>query len=96
MTKKMIFGDIVTIVILISLCVIVPLFVIPEKKDNNTIFVSVGKDVTHEISLNENITFSPDDGHTYVTVSNGLAYISSSDCPDKLCMEMRKADKNGG
>ncbi len=92
----MIFGDIVLVCVILALCVILPLIFVNDEKNENTVVVSVDGVKTHEISLFEDTVFSPDGGHTYVTVRDGEAFISKSDCPDGLCMKMRKADSNGG
>lgn len=95
MTKRMLVGDIAVVVLILVLCSVLP-FLFWGKTESSIAIVTVDAEVTHEIPLDENTTFSPDGGHTYVTVSEGFAYISSSDCPDGLCMKMKKADKNGG
>ena len=91
----MLVGDIAVVVLILVLCSVLP-FLLGGKTESSIAIVTVDTEVTHEIPLDENTTFSPDGGHTYVTVSEGFAYISSSDCPDGLCMKMKKADKNGG
>ncbi len=92
----MIFGDIVLVCVILALCATLPLILNANKNEENTVIVSVDGELTHELSLYEDTVFSPDGGHTYVTVNDGKAFISKSDCPDGLCMKMKKADSNGG
>jgi len=92
----MILGDIVLVCIILALCATLPLIFANNEKNENMVVVSVDGVQTHEHSLLEDAVFSPDGGHTYVTVKGGKAYISKSDCPDGLCMKMKGVDKNGG
>ena len=92
MNKKMLVGDILLNIVILSLCIVIPLFIRHNESEDKKVVVSVGSKVTHTIPLSDDVVFSPDGEHTYVTVKDGKAYISLSDCPDGLCMKMKKAE----
>lgn len=93
MTKKMLFGDVLLIFVILSLCVVIPLFVHHNESEDKIVIISVGSDIIYTAPISEDVEFSPDAGHTYVTVKDGKAYVSCSDCSDGLCMKMKPVEK---
>lgn len=50
----------------------------------------------YSLSSNQEITFySEDGGYNILIIKDNEAYISDSDCPDKLCRQQGRIRKNG-
>jgi len=83
-------------ILIISLCIAFPLLISYNDEGSGSVEVLLGSDVVKVLPLGTDTEFSPDGGHTVVCIRNGSAYISDSDCPDRLCMEMSPVTKDGG
>lgn len=89
-------GDIVINILIFVFCI--AFFTVLRYNYAKTSAVTVtldGKNVK-TLDLSQNTSFSPDGGHTVITVKDGKAYISASDCPDGLCLLMNPVTKKGG
>ena len=94
--KKLYFNDLILNVIIVVLCIAVPLVLSLKGKDETKkVVVTLDGNVVCELPCDENTTFSPDNGKTTVKIENGKAFIEKSNCPDGLCMDMKKAENNG-
>lgn len=96
MMKRLYINDFVLNLIIVVLCLLLPVVLsVVGKNKEKTVVVTLEGEIVKECNLDENVSFSPDSGKTLVKVENGKAYIEKSDCPDGLCMDMKKAQNNG-
>lgn len=96
MMKRLYINDFVLNLIIVVLCLVLPVVLsVMGKNEDKTVVVTFNGEIVKECRLDENVSFSPDGGKTLVKVENGKAYIEKSDCPDGLCMDMKKAQNNG-
>lgn len=85
-------GVVSVVLALILVCVSV-LYAMGEKDNTKVRILHNGSEIaTVDLSSDDTIFI---DG-VQISVSGGRAYIKSSDCPDKICMNMHGVDKNGG
>lgn len=92
--KKLFFGDVITNVIVLILCVISVIVVAKIKAKDEYVSVYVGDNLYGTYSLSEDVTFSPNNNKTVVEIKDGKAYILESDCPDGLCKNMKPVTKD--
>lgn len=94
MKKRLYINDIILNLIIIAVCIAVPVCIFVVSKDEKkTVVVSHDGHTVWEQSLSA-------DGECIVkgvtvVIHNGTAYVSDSDCPDRLCMQMKKAENVG-
>ena len=94
MRKKLYRNDVILNLIIIVLCAVVPLcIVLSTGNEKKTAVVSIDGKSVYELPLEKNGEFSTN-GVT-VTVIDGCAKVSVSDCPDGLCMNMKRAENVG-
>ena len=94
MKKKLYINDIILNLIIILLCIAVPVGIyLTTKDETKTVAVSVdGREVWKQ-SVDEDGLCEANG--VVVTVRDGKAYVTHSDCPDGLCMDMKKAQNVG-
>lgn len=92
--KKIYLNDIILNILIIIVCISVPIcFSLFSADKEKSVVVSVDGKVVKEISLSENAVFEVN-GVT-VEIKDGKAKVTHSDCPDRLCMDMKKAENVG-
>ncbi len=92
--KRIYINDIILNASVLVLCAFVPLVMFFASKENEkTVVIKHDGEVVSRIKLSQNEEVEVN-GVT-VVVKDNKAYISESDCPDGLCMAMKKAE-NGG
>ena len=93
--KRSLVGDVLIAAILVALCLL-PLAadIFIDKNTPEYANVYLDGELCATLPLDTDTSFSPDGGHTFVTIQNGRAYISRSDCPDGVCMEMDGVSKD--
>lgn len=87
-------GDIAFCLLLALMLVILSFLLSPNGYSNKKVRIISGGKEFAVIDLSKNVTVKVN-GVT-VTVCDGKAVISDSDCSDKVCMAMNGVDKNGG
>lgn len=92
--KKMLFGDVITNVIVLILCLISVFVMSKIKSKDEYVNVYVGDNLYGTYSLLENVTFSPNQNKNVITIKDGKAFVSESDCPDGLCKSMPPISKD--
>lgn len=92
--KKLYRNDFLLNIFIIALCIVFPLYLFLSDTDSHkTVIISYNGSVEKELSLNEDASYSCHG--VDVTVKNGKAFVAHSDCPDGLCMKMKKAGNSG-
>ena len=92
--KKLYLNDIILNIIIILLCVSIPICLsVFSKDDEKTAVVSYDGNAERVINLSEDFTYQTHG--VEVTVENGRAYVSNTNCPDRLCMKMKEAQNVG-
>lgn len=89
-------GDIVINILILAFCVAFFIILRYNYAKISTVTITLDGKVVKTLDLTESSSFSPDGGHTTVTVKDGKAYISDSDCSDGLCLLMKPVTKDGG
>lgn len=95
-SRKLYINDLLLNILIVVLCVAIPFAVSYNKRERTSVRVTKDGETAAVLPIETNAEYSPDGGHTVVTVRDKKAYISYSDCPDGLCMEMLPVTKNGG
>lgn len=92
--KKLYRNDFILNLIIIVVCIAVPIAIsVSSHNEEKTAVLSFDGNAEKEMSLSQNGVF-----YTHgveVTVKDGKASVTDSDCPDGLCMKMKDA-KNVG
>ncbi len=89
MIKK---ADIVLLIVIIVLSL--TLFFIPfSKTEGSTLKISINNEEYMRVPLNENRQIELPENT--VIIENGSAYVVSSKCPDKVCINQGKINKEG-
>ncbi len=92
--KKLYRNDLILNIIIIALCVAVPLcFLLAETSGEKTVLISYNGNVKKQIELSDSGVYQLHG--VEITVRDGRAFVSASNCPDGLCMKMKDA-KNAG
>lgn len=86
--------DIVIILVLLIMAVISIVFINICFDKGNTVVVIVDDKELYTYDLNEEQTINLPTGNTLV-IEDGYAYISHSDCPDKICIKQGKIQNVG-
>lgn len=92
--KKQYIGDCAVALLLAAVLICVSVLYGADQSVNTKVRIS--KDGTeigvYELSHTDSVYI----GEVRIDIRDGRAYISDSDCPDKVCMNMHGVDKNGG
>ena len=92
--KKIYRNDIILNIIIILVCISVPIILASVSQDEiKTAVISFDGNEERRISLSDDFNY-----HTHgveITVGDGAAYVSNSDCPDRLCMKMKRVQNVG-
>ena len=92
--KKIYLNDIILNILIILCCISVPICLsLFAGNDEKSVVVSVDGKVVKQLDLSEDEVFEING--VKVEIKDGTAKVTDSDCPDKLCMDMKKA-KNVG
>ncbi len=92
--KKLYLNDFILNIIIILLCISIPICLsVVGKNDKKQVIVSYNGDVVKIMSPDEDDAFGIEG--VQIEIKNGTAFVAHSDCPDGLCMKMKKA-KNVG
>ena len=94
MKRKLYLNDLILNILIILLCISVPicLSLFADDEEKSAVISADGK-VVKELSLSEEAVFEIN-GVT-VEIKDGTARVTHSDCPDGLCMDMKKAENVG-
>ena len=94
--KKIKFGDFVIIACVLLTAATLFCFRFFGNSDGNMLFIEYD-DQRQTISLDENqeITFTTNGYTVSVTIKDGKAFVSSSDCPNHNCMDMGEISEKG-
>lgn len=92
--KKQYIGDCVVALLLAAALICVSVLYGADKSGNAKVRISRdGTEIdVYDLSHTDSLYI---DG-VRIDIRDGRAYISDSDCPDKVCMNMHGVDKNGG
>jgi hypothetical protein len=69
-----------------------------NKKEGSTVIVKVDGKVYKEFSLDVDATYEiegANGGTNLLVIKDGYAEITEASCPDKICVEQKKIDKDG-
>lgn len=92
--KKTHRNDLILNIIIILLCISVPICLSVLSKDEvKTAVISYDGHEERRINLTEDFTYQTHG--VEVTVENGVACVSATNCPDGLCMKMKHAENVG-
>lgn len=92
--KKIYRNDIILNLIIILLCITVPIIIVVSSADTaKTAVISYDGKAEKVISLSENEIYNIHG--VEITVGGGKAYVSNTNCPDRLCMKMKNAENVG-
>ncbi|MBE6681063.1 MAG: NusG domain II-containing protein [Ruminococcaceae bacterium] len=92
--KKLHLNDIILNILIILLCISVPICLSVFGKDQKkTVVVSAEGKEACRMPLDKDDSFEING--VRIEVKDGKAYVSESDCPDRLCTDMKKAERNG-
>ena len=94
--RKAAVGDVIINILILSLCIVCYAALRFGAHESKEIVVYTGTQAVCRLPLDRDAEFTPDGGHTVVTVKDKRAYISYSDCPDGLCMKMKPVSSDGG
>ncbi len=94
--NKKYIGDLVIITAILALCIVLGVAIYSTSTNTNSVNITLDGNVCKTLPLTKDAEFSPDGGSTVVTICDGRAYISKSDCHDGLCMDMKPVTKDGG
>lgn len=97
MQKRKIRNDFILIAVIIAVALASFLVFTFFQKDGGYISVSVNGNKVAEYPLNKDLKedISTEYGKNILVIKNGEAYISSADCPDKICVGHRAISKTG-
>lgn len=100
MQRKVIRNDIILIGVILIVAVALFLGFKITQRSGNRVVVNVGGKVVAEYSLKENLkqeifTSEGNELENLLVIKDGEAYISSANCPDKICVEHRPISKTG-
>ena len=94
MKKRLYRNDIILNLIIVVLCIAVPVcFAVFSDDESKLAVISVDGQEVESMPLEKDGTFSVN-GLT-VIVSENCAFITESDCPDKVCVDSKKASNVG-
>ena len=82
--------DIIVIASLLLLSLIVLLIISLTKKEGATVRVEVGGEIICEYPLDVNKEYSLNGGTNTLTIKDGVAYMTYSNCPDHTCEKTGK------
>jgi hypothetical protein len=95
LNKKTVIYEILLAVFLIAVALSVYFIMEGAKSQGSYVVVSINGENVGTYSLNENGRFLLNGGTNELVIIDGSAYISSADCPDKLCVHQGKISKIG-
>lgn len=93
--RKKIIADITLILCVVFVALSVFLFVLLSSEDGEYVAVRVGDGEDVYYSLSENRVIPLAGGKNMLIISDGEAYISYAECPDKRCVKTGKISKTG-
>lgn len=82
-------NDIIVISIIVMIAVFVLVFLNFSKEKGNVVVVTIDNEIYESYNLNEDITVNLHTGNTLV-IKDNFAYVSESNCKDKICVNHRK------
>lgn len=86
---------IISILVIISIVIYIIDTLKPEGFSSNFYVESQGKKYVYPIESNENLEFEGVIGKTVIRIKDKKAFITHSDCRDKVCIEMGHVHKSG-
>ena len=100
MQKKNIRNDVILIGIIFIVALVSLLIFKFSQKNGNFVVVNIGGETAFEYSLSKNSEQQIFEAHdnnyeNLLVIKDGEAYISSANCPDKICKEHRPISKVG-
>lgn len=93
MNKKLIINDIVLISVIIFILILASYFVY-KPSESERIIVMYNNNYFGEYSIYSNITEEIADTGVVLQINNGEAYVSHSECSDKICVDSKPITKN--
>ena len=92
--KKLYLNDLILNILIILLCISIPVCLSAfAKNEEKSVLISYDGNTERVINLSEDFTYQTHG--VEVTVEDGKAYVSNTNCPDRLCMRMKKAENVG-
>ncbi len=95
MNKKKLLFDISLIAVLLIAASSAILIMGTLSKSGAAVRVSVNGAAVAEYPLSQSGEYSLADGGNILVIKDGEAYISSADCPDRLCVSMGRISRTG-
>lgn len=92
--KKSLLGDIIVLLVIVFACVIMLVSTGFNRQKANCVQVYLDGRLVNTLDLDENCSYSPNNGQNIICVSDGCAYMSYSTCQNQSCVLMGKI--NGG
>lgn len=93
--NKKYLADILFFILLISVSLFLCLNAFLGKEKGAYAVVRVNGDIVSKFSLNDEGTYSLNDGSNILVIEKGSAYLIDADCPDKLCVNQGKIKNKG-
>ncbi len=87
-------NDILILLIVLCIATVVAIIINICKTKGEYVKVSINNEIYEVYKLSENITVSLPTGNVLV-INDGEAYISESNCPDKVCVNHAKISSEG-
>ena len=92
--KKIYRNDIILNIVIILVCIAVPIVLALVSQDEiKTAVISYDGNEERRISLSDDFTYNTHG--VEITVTDGASYVSHTNCPDRLCMKMKRAQNVG-
>lgn len=87
----------ITIIVAVSLTAVLLAFLLYKPQYGKKVRISVNNKVIAEYKLSSDITekITTDYGENTLVIKDGAAYITNSDCPDKICEKSGKISRVG-
>ncbi len=93
MMKKLKFGDIIIVICIIAVAVSIYFF---DSNAADTVIVEADGKVVKTLDIEQDCEYIYKDKYTnIITVKDGQAYVSHSDCPDLTCVYSGKINDGG-
>lgn len=92
--KKIYRNDLILNILIILVCISIPICLsVFSENEEKTAVISYDGNVERRINLSEDFTYQTHG--VEVTVEEGRAFVSNTNCPDGLCMKMKDAQNVG-
>lgn len=86
-------ADIILIAVLLALALVSYLVYVIPTSSADKVVVRVDGNITNTYSLDQDGTYSLNNGSNILVIEDGKAYLKQANCPDKLCVKQGKISK---